>query len=123
MNDNHVRLGDRREALSAYEVLASFGIAALVNSETLFNDAEEVDPDFALRLSADLYILSSVVASFATQHEHWLKTHVVSLPQDVGAIRVKNPLFDKQPNTPVDDIEELFGELGGDDNILPQHPF
>jgi hypothetical protein len=94
--DENKQIGDIATRVSAYEILVSVGVPLLVASEELFNKSELVPTEYAIRLSSELYTLSSVLASFAAQDERYLKTRMVDLPQDIGGIRIKNPLFEEE---------------------------
>lgn len=97
MNELDNRIGDIVTELSAYEVLISCGIPLLVISEMVFNESDALPTDKALRVSDELYILSSILATVANQYESTLKKIIVSLPEDIAGIAVKNPLY-RRPN-------------------------
>lgn len=114
MNARHERLGEIVAEVSAYEVLVGCGVPILMASEDLCNDCEDIGREYALSLSHQLYVISSVLAAVCAQYERTLKTIVVHLPEDIGAVRIKNPLYGQNTTEPEDDTSGS-GVDGGDD--------
>lgn len=114
MKHDKETIGSVRSSLPADRLLASVGIPLLINSEVLFNGCDDLDAQTLLEVSSELYILSAVLAALCTQHERTLKTLTVELPEEVGAMSVKNPLYQPKTEEPLNKSNGSTSETEGD---------
>lgn len=112
MNGQTEEIGRMVRSLPADRLLASVGIPLLLHSETLFNSEDDLDAREALAMSHELYILSAILAALCTQHERVLKTLTVDLPEEVGGLTIKNPLYEPKTEEPPADADGSTSETG-----------
>lgn len=88
------------EKLSIDEALRGVGLELLMKAEELIYATGHLDEEGCGELGSDIYLLASVLSAVLQQTDGRFLKLEITLPPNVGAIRVKNPYYDRKSESP-----------------------
>ncbi len=102
--------------VSVDDLLHGVGMELMMKSEELIYATRSLDEAGCEELGSDLYLLARVVGAILMQYPKKYADDEVSLPSDIGMVKVRNPYYQGQSEGPTD---SLAGPTAGSLGELP----